>query len=78
MLPPNSFKAALRAGQPQIGLRPSMAEPCLAEVSATADFDRLLIDGEHAPNHVQRTLEAICALLGVDVLACASGASAAY
>lgn len=48
----NAFKAALKSGKPQIGLWLSMASPYMAEVSATAGFDWLLIDGEHSPNDV--------------------------
>ena len=55
----NPFKTALAAGQPQVGLWLSMADPYLAEVSATAGFDWLLIDGEHAPNDVRSTLAAL-------------------
>ncbi|WP_048440306.1 4-hydroxy-2-oxoheptanedioate aldolase [Caenimonas sp. SL110] len=58
----NTFKAALAARQPQIGLWLSMAEPYLAEVSATAGFDWLLIDGEHAPNDIRTTLAALQAV----------------
>ncbi len=53
----NPFKAALAASQPQIGLWLSTADAYLAEVSATAGFDWLLIDGEHAPND-------LCGMLG--------------
>lgn len=60
--PPNPFKAGLRAGQPQIGLWLSMADPYLAEVSATAGFDWLLIDGEHAPNDLRGTLASLQAI----------------
>ncbi len=52
----NPFKTALAASQPQIGLWLSMATPYLAEVSATAGFDWLLIDGEHSPNDVRSIL----------------------
>jgi 4-hydroxy-2-oxoheptanedioate aldolase len=52
----NAFKTALAAKQPQIGLWLSMADPYMAEVSATAGFDWLLIDGEHAPNDVRSVL----------------------
>jgi len=58
----NSFKSALAAGQPQVGLWLSMADPYLAEVSATAGFDWLLIDGEHAPNDLRGTLAALQAV----------------
>ena len=55
----NPFKAALARGQQQIGLWLSMADPYLAEVSATAGFDWLLIDGEHGPNDLRSTLAAL-------------------
>jgi 4-hydroxy-2-oxoheptanedioate aldolase len=58
----NPFKAALAAGRPQIGFWISMADPYLAEVSATAGFDWMLIDGEHAPNDVRSTLAALQAV----------------
>lgn len=55
----NPFKSALASGQAQIGLWLSMADPYMAEVSATAGFDWLLIDGEHAPNDLRSTLAAL-------------------
>jgi 4-hydroxy-2-oxoheptanedioate aldolase len=58
----NSFKTALAARQPQIGLWLSMADPYMAEVSATAGFDWLLVDGEHAPNDLRSTLAALQAV----------------
>ena len=58
----NAFKTALAARQPQIGLWLSMADPYMAEVSATAGFDWLLIDGEHAPNDLRSTLAALQAV----------------
>jgi 4-hydroxy-2-oxoheptanedioate aldolase len=58
----NPFKAALAAGTPRIGLWLSMADPYLAEVSATAGFHWLLIDGEHAPNDLRSTLQALQAV----------------
>lgn len=54
----NPFKTALAKSQAQIGLWLSMAEPYLAEVAATAGYDWLLIDGEHAPNDLRSTLAA--------------------
>jgi 4-hydroxy-2-oxoheptanedioate aldolase len=62
MKPGNPFKAALAAKQAQVGLWLSMADPYLAEVSATAGFDWLLIDGEHAPNDLRSTLAALQAV----------------
>ncbi len=52
----NPFKQAIAACQPQVGLWLSMADPYLAEVSATAGFDWVLVDGEHAPNDLRTTL----------------------
>ncbi len=62
MISGNPFKAALASGQQQIGLWLSMADPYLAEVSATAGFDWLLIDGEHAPNDLRSTLATLQAV----------------
>jgi len=52
----NPFKRALAAGTPQVGLWLSMAHAYSAEACATAGFQWLLIDGEHAPNDVRSTL----------------------
>jgi len=52
----NPFKTALARREPQIGLWLSMANPYTAEVCASAGFQWLLIDGEHAPNDVRSTL----------------------
>lgn len=61
-IPSNPFKSTLKSGKPQIGLWLSMASPYMAEVSATAGFDWLLIDGEHSPNDLQSTLAALQAI----------------
>lgn len=52
----NAFKNAIGRGQPQVGLWLSLAQAYTTEVCATAGFDWLLIDGEHAPNDVRSTL----------------------
>jgi 4-hydroxy-2-oxoheptanedioate aldolase len=52
----NAFKAALARGEPQVGLWLSMADPYTAEVCASAGFQWLLVDGEHAPNDLRSTL----------------------
>lgn len=54
--PVNSFKRALAAKRPQIGLWVALANPYSAELCAGAGFDWLLIDGEHAPNDVPSLL----------------------
>ncbi|MCY0093722.1 HpcH/HpaI aldolase/citrate lyase family protein [Hoeflea ulvae] len=51
--PENTLKRRLQAGETLIGCWLGMAEPYLAEISATAGFDWLLIDGEHAPNDIR-------------------------
>lgn len=48
----NPFKAAIAERRLQIGLWQSLATPYTAEVCATAGFDWLVLDGEHAPNDV--------------------------
>ena len=56
-LPTNHFRAALKAGRPQIGLWVGLASDSAAEaLAATAGFDWLLLDGEHAPNTVPSLL----------------------
>jgi 2-dehydro-3-deoxy-L-rhamnonate aldolase len=52
----NTFKEAIVNGRLQLGLWLSSASPYLAEISATAGYDWLLIDGEHAPNSVETVL----------------------
>lgn len=51
--PHNPFKAALVAKQPQIGLWVANGEAAMTEAIATADFDWLVLDGEHAPNDLR-------------------------
>jgi len=55
-MPINTFKQALQAGKPQIGLWVGLADPYAAEALAGTGFDWLLIDGEHAPNDVRQIL----------------------
>ena len=52
-VPHNPFKAAIRKGQLQLGCWLGLANPYIAEISAGAGFDWLLIDGEHAPNDLR-------------------------
>lgn len=51
--PKNKFKSAIRAKELQIGCWLGLADPYIAEISAGAGFDWLLIDGEHAPNDLR-------------------------
>lgn len=58
----NTFKEALKAGRPQIGLWLGLCSSYSAELLAGAGFDWLLIDGEHAPNNVQTVLTQLQAI----------------
>lgn len=51
--PKNPFKAAIKAGKPQMGCWLGLADPYVSEIGARAGFDWLLIDGEHAPNDLR-------------------------
>ncbi|WP_137155654.1 4-hydroxy-2-oxoheptanedioate aldolase [Rhizobium sp. FKL33] len=50
--PKNSFKAALAQGRTQIGLWAALTSPITAEICASAGFDWVLLDAEHAPNDI--------------------------
>lgn len=54
-MPINRFKQQLRE-RAQIGLWVAMGDAYAAEIAATAGFDWLLLDGEHAPNDLRSTL----------------------
>lgn len=54
--PHNPFKRALAVRKPQFGLWAALADAYVTELLATAGFDWLLIDNEHAPNDVRSTL----------------------
>jgi 4-hydroxy-2-oxoheptanedioate aldolase len=55
-LPRNTFKHALAAGEPQIGLWLSLSSNYSAEVCAGSGFDWLLLDTEHSPNEIDMVL----------------------
>ena len=61
-VPCNLFKAAILAGEPQIGLWLNMAEALPAEIAGKAGFDWLVIDGEHGPNDLRSILAQLQAL----------------
>lgn len=72
----NRFKTALARGEPQVGLWLSLASAYPAEVCATAGFQWLLLDGEHAPNDVRSTLtllQAVAAYPGHPVVRTVDG-----
>lgn len=60
--PTNTFKAALAAGEKQIGLWLALASAYSAEIAGGAGFDWLLIDGEHAPNDLPLLSAQVAAL----------------
>ena len=55
-MPQNLFKQQLAKGDPQYGLWLGLSELFSAEICAGADFDWLLIDGEHGPNDLRSIL----------------------
>lgn len=52
----NAFKQRLLRGEPMTGVWLGLGSPYVAELAATADFDWLLLDGEHAPNDLASLL----------------------
>lgn len=52
----NAFKAALKAGKPQIGLWCSIPSNYTAELLAGAGFDWLLLDTEHTPIDIETVI----------------------
>jgi len=61
-IPPNRFKAALRAGRPQIGIWNSLCSNFATEMIAGAGFDCIVVDMEHAPNEVFGVLSQLQAI----------------
>src|SRR6267154_310988 len=55
-LPQNTFKRALKAGKPQIGLWSTLSSNYSVEVIAGAGFDWILLDTEHSPVDVENLL----------------------
>ncbi|SRR5690606_12962105 len=62
MLPTNTFKKALKAGQAQIGVWSTIPSPYVAELLGGAGYDWALLDTEHTPNDVPLMLAQIQAL----------------
>jgi 4-hydroxy-2-oxoheptanedioate aldolase len=52
----NQFKAALQRQEQQIGLWIALADSYSAELCASAGFDWVVVDGEHAPNDLRSIL----------------------
>ena len=61
--PVNILKQRLKQGAVLHGIWLGLADPYAAEIAATAVFDWLLIDGEHAPNDM-RSISAQLAAIG--------------
>lgn len=62
--PVNHFKHRLKAGECLHGIWLGFANPYAAEMAATAGFDWLLIDGEHAPNDIRSIMAQLAILDG--------------
>ncbi|MES2183740.1 MAG: aldolase/citrate lyase family protein [Pseudomonadota bacterium] len=62
MLPTNTFKQALAAGRPQIGLWSTLPCPYVSELIAGAGYDWVLLDNEHTPGDVPLMLQQLQAL----------------
>ncbi|MYM56181.1 aldolase/citrate lyase family protein [Thalassovita mangrovi] len=62
--PLNTFKAALERGEMQYGCWAGFADPYATEILATANFDWLVIDGEHAPNDLRTIMHQLQILDG--------------
>lgn len=60
--PSNRFKRALKEGRPQIGLWNQIPHPIVVEMLATAQFDWMVIDCEHAVTDIPDTLGLMQAL----------------
>jgi 4-hydroxy-2-oxoheptanedioate aldolase len=53
----NLFKAAITSGRRQSGIWMALADPTCTEICASAGFDAVVIDGEHAPNDIPKILD---------------------
>ncbi|MFE3836201.1 aldolase/citrate lyase family protein [Pseudogemmobacter sonorensis] len=62
--PTNMLKKRLLAGEVQHGIWLGLADPYAAQIAATAGFDWLLIDGEHAPNDLRSILAQLSVIEG--------------
>ena len=62
--PENAFKSALARGETLYGCWAGFADPYATEVLATAGFDWLVIDGEHAPNDLRTIMAQLQVLEG--------------
>jgi 2-dehydro-3-deoxyglucarate aldolase len=59
---PNQFRKNLREGKRLIGCWASLASPITTEILGLAQFDWILLDGEHSPNDVATFVPQLMAL----------------
>lgn len=52
----NTFKRAILAGKPQLGIWSALCSNIVADILSTTDFDWALIDMEHSPNEMPNVL----------------------
>lgn len=64
--PENTFKTALARGDRLIGCWAGFAGAYATEVMASAGFDWLVIDGEHAPNDLRSTMQQLQVIQAYD------------
>src|SRR6056297_2256590 len=64
--PENRFKSRLPTGLTLYGCWAGFADPYPTEVLATAGFDWLVLDGEHAPNDLRSLMAQLQVLEGHD------------
>ena len=69
-LPKNTFKAALKAGQRQIGLWNTIPDSGVVEMLAGCGFDWLVLDTEHTPIDAERLMPSLQACAPYPVHAC--------
>lgn len=65
--PVNAFKAALRAGRPQLGVWNTIPGPVVVEILAGSGFDCVVIDTEHSLTDVPDVLAMLQALAAYPV-----------
>ncbi|XAH23899.1 aldolase/citrate lyase family protein [Xylophilus sp. GW821-FHT01B05] len=59
---PNTFKRALAAGTPQIGIWSTLPSPYVSELIAGSGYDWVLLDTEHTPSDVPLMLQQLQAV----------------
>ncbi len=67
----NRFKQSLKAGKANIGLWISIPDAFTTEICATAEFDWMLLDGEHTPNDPRTVLSQLQSLAAYNTQAVA-------